>query len=130
MTSGNGDFVRSATTAAANTRIELPVDYRGNVAYHANRWSAVGELGHGFGGGSFHGGMEWRANSIFELRGGGRYTVQKWNPTAGIGINVGRKVSFDMAVFGTKANIERTHRIAIAASIRFNHVRNEAQPKS
>jgi hypothetical protein len=129
VVAGNGNFVKSGTVTAPNVRVVLPVDYRANAAYNANRWSAVGEVGHGFGGGSFHGGMEWRANGRFELRAGGRYTLQKWNPTFGVGLNISRKISFDVAAFGTNANIERKHQMAIAASIRFNHYKDEG-PKS
>jgi hypothetical protein len=123
-----GSFVKSPTVAAADTRVELPVDYRGNAGYHGGRWSAVAEVGHGFGGTSFHGGGEFRVKFI-ELRGGGRYTVQKWNPAGGIGIDVSRRVSFDVAFFGTTANVERKHQAAIAASIRFNHIKKET-PKA
>ena len=130
VTAGSGDFVKSATVAVPDVRVVLPVDYRGDVVYNSNRWSAVGEVGHGFGGGSFHGGMEWHANSRFELRGGTRYTLQKWNPTFGAGLNVSRRISFDVAAFGTNANVERKHQMAIAASVRFNHFKNESQPGS
>ena len=130
VVAGNGNFVKSGTIAAPDVRVVLPVDYRGDVAYNANRWSAVGELGHGFGGTSFHGGLEWHANRLFELRGGTRYTLQKWNPTFGAGLNVSRRISFDVAAFGTTANAERKHQMAIAASIRFNHFKNENQPGS
>jgi hypothetical protein len=127
---GNGNFVNSPTVTAADIRVKLPVDYRGDLVYNANRWSAVGKVGHGFGGGSFHGGMEWHANGRLELRGGTRYTLEKWNPTFGAGLNISRKISFDVAAFGTNANVERKHQIAIAASIRFNHFKDENQPKS
>ena len=121
LTSGNSDFVESTTIAAGDTRVELPVDYCGGVAYYAVQWSAAVEAGHGFGGGSFHGGLERRVNRI-ELRGGGRYTFSKWNPTGGIGFDLSRKVSLDLAAFGTNTNIERKRQMAIAASIRFNHM--------
>ncbi len=130
VTAGNGNFVKSGTVAAPDVRVVLPVDYRGDIAYNANRWTGFGEIGRGFGGSSFHGGMEWHANSLFELRGGGRYTLQKWNPTFGVGLNISRRVSFDVAAFGTNANVERKHQMAIAASIRFNHFKNENQPRS
>src|SRR5262249_13028329 len=128
LISGNSNFAGSATVLVSDTRVTLPVDYRGDVAYHSDRWSALGELGHGFGGTSFHGGGEFRVSRI-ELRGGGRYTVQKWNPTGGVGLDVSRRISFDVAVFGTNANVERNHQAAIAASIRFNHIKKEVQPK-
>lgn len=40
LTSGSSDFVESNTVAASDTRVELPVDYRGNIAYYAGhcRW--------------------------------------------------------------------------------------------
>lgn len=122
LTSGNSNFPCSNLIAVADTRVEVPVDYRGSVGYSADRWSAVTEVGHGFGGSSFHGGVEWRASNTIELRAGGRYTVEKWNPTAGIGLNLSRKVSIDVATFGTNANIERTRQMAIAVSFRFNHM--------
>jgi hypothetical protein len=129
VVSGNSTFVKSPTIAAPDTRVELPVDYRTHLGYHGGRWTALGEFGHGFGGTSFHGGTEWRVKFI-ELRGGARYTVQKWNPTGGIGIDVSKRVSFDVAFFGTTANVERTHQAAIAASIRFNHIKKEEKTKA
>jgi hypothetical protein len=44
-----------------------------------------------------------------------------WNPIGGIGVDLSRKVSFDVAAFGTTTNIERTRQLALAASIRINH---------
>jgi hypothetical protein len=120
LTSGNGNFIESVELPAADTRVELPVDYRGNVAYDAGNWLATAQFGHGFGGGSFHGGYEHRFGP-FEARGGVRYTFSKWNPTAGVGFDLSRKVSFDVAAFGTSTNIERKRQLAIAASFRINH---------
>jgi hypothetical protein len=122
LTSGNSDFASTSTIAAGNTRVELPVDYRGNVAYYADRWSAAAEVGHGFGGGSFHAGLERRYGRM-ELRGGARYSYSKWNPTAGVGFDLSRRVSMDVAAYGTSANIERTRHTAVAVSLRFNHVK-------
>jgi hypothetical protein len=121
LVSGDSDFIESPTTLIGDKRIELPVDYRGNVGYVTDRWSALAEVGHGFQGTSFHGGYEQRYTRI-ELRGGMRYTNEKWNPTGGIGFNLSPRVSFDVAGFGTTANIERKRRLAIAASIRLNQV--------
>jgi hypothetical protein len=120
LTSGNSDFVSTSTVAAGNTRVELPVDYRGNVAYYAERWSAAAEVGHGFGGGSLHAGLERRYGRM-ELRGGARYSFSQWNPTAGVGFDLSRRVSMDVAAYGTSANIERTRHTAVAVSLRFNH---------
>jgi hypothetical protein len=122
LTSGNSDFVSTSTIAAGNTRVELPVDYRANVAYYADRWSAAAEVGHGFGGGSFHAGLERRYGRM-ELRGGARYSFSRLNPTAGVGFDLSRRVSMDVAAYGTSANIERTRHTAVAVSIRVNHLK-------
>jgi hypothetical protein len=121
LAAGNGDFIESPTTIIGDTRIELPVDYRGNLAYRTDLYSLVTEVGHGFGGTSFHGGLEMRFPRI-EVRGGARYTNETWNPTGGVGFNFSKRVSLDVAGFGTSANIERKRQLAIAASIRLNHV--------
>ena len=68
------------------------------------RWSAAAEVGQGFGGISFHGGLE-RSFKRIELRGGGRYTVKKWNPTGGIGFNLSPGVAIDVAAFGTNGTL-------------------------
>ena len=96
------------------------MDYRGNVSYDTGNWSATAEVGHGFGGGSFHGGYEHRFGR-FEARGGARYTFSMWNPSGGIGVDLSRKIAIDVAAFGTATNIERKRQLAIAASIRINH---------
>jgi hypothetical protein len=129
VTAGSSVFVESPTTTASDARIELPVDYRSNVRYNADHWSAVGDIGHGFGGNSFHAGLEWRPIPLVSLRGGSRYTFQNWNPTVGAGINLG-KIGFDVAAFGTNANIEQKRDMAIAASIRINHSKKEGKKKS
>ena len=120
LTSGNSSFIESAELPAPDARVELPVDYRGSVSYDAGAWSAIAQVGHGFGGGSFHGGYERRFGRL-EARGGARYTFSQWNPTGGIGVDLSRKVSFDVALFGTTTNIERKRQVAIASSIRINH---------
>jgi hypothetical protein len=121
LTSGNSDFISTSAVAIADTRVTVPVDYRANVAYYGDVWSAAGEAGHGFGGASFHAGLERRFGRM-ELRGGGRYSFSMWNPTAGVGFDLSRRVSMDVAAYGTNANIERTRQTAIAVSIRFNHL--------
>jgi len=120
LTSGNSDFVNSPTITAGDVRVVLPVDYRGNVAYYAERWSAAAEVGHGFGGASMHAGLEHRVGRM-ELRGGGRYSFSRWNPTGGVGFDVSRKIALDVAAYGTSANIERTRHTAVAVSLRINH---------
>jgi hypothetical protein len=124
LTSGNSDFVSTSTVALGTTRVELPVDYRGNVAYYSDTWSAAGEVGHGYGGGSLHAGLERRFGRM-ELRGGARYSFSKWNPTAGVGFDLSRRIGVDVAAYGTSANVERTRHTAIAVSLRFNHFNNK-----
>jgi hypothetical protein len=120
LINGNSDFIETPLATPSTQRVELPVDVRGTAAYSDDKWTAAVEVGHGFGGGSFHGGVERRFGAI-ELRGGGRYTVQKWNPAGGVGFNVSPKVSFDVAAYGTTANLEQKRELAIAASVRINH---------
>jgi len=117
---GDSNFIESVAQQRGDVPVELPVDYRGNVAYRAESWTAVTEAGKGYGGNSFHGGYEYRLSSI-ALRGGGSYARQMWNPSAGVGINMSRRIALDVAVYGNAANIERTRHPAIAASLRFNH---------
>jgi hypothetical protein len=120
LISGNSNFPCTTSIAAADTRVELPVDYRANVGYYADEWAVVAEVGTGFGGNSFHGGLERQFGAI-TLRGGARYTVSIWNPTGGVGFNFSKAVSLDVAAYGTTTNIEQTRQVAIAASIRINH---------
>lgn len=120
LTSGNKDFLESATTRVGDASVELPVDYRGNLGYRTDRWAAAAEVGQGFQGTSFHSGLEQKFERI-ELRGGVRYTTKRWNPTGGLGFNLSPRFSLDVAAYGTTANIERKRHVAIAASMRFNH---------
>ena len=122
LLSGNTNFTETTAVSVADTRVELPVNYRGNLAYRADQWSAAAEVGQGFGGASFHGGFEQRFGRV-ELRGGARYTVSKWNPTGGVGFDLSPRISLDVAAYGTNANIERKRQLALAASVRFNHVK-------
>ena len=100
--------------------VKLPVEYIGNATYHlADNWTFAAEVSHGFQGAGFHGGAEYRLGMI-ELRGGGRYGLNRWHPSGGIGLNFGKTFSIDAAIFGTKTNIERKFKPAIALSIRLN----------
>jgi hypothetical protein len=121
LISGDSEFLESPKTRVADTRVELPIDYRGTVEYDADVWSAIGEIGRGFQGTSFHAGLERRYQRI-DLRGGARFTNDKWNPTGGVGFNLSPHVSIDVAAFGTTANIERKRQLALAASIRLNRM--------
>ncbi len=117
---GDSNFLESTPQLRGDTRVELPVDYRGNVAYSADVWTAVAEAGKGYGGNSLHGGYEYRLGTI-ALRGGGMYTRKMWNPSAGVGLGMGARTALDVAVYGNAANIERKRHPAIAVSLRINH---------
>ena len=84
-----------------------------------SNWSFVAEAANGFQGSSFHGGVERRFGRV-ELRGGGRYGLDRWHPTGGVGFNLSQRVSLDVAAFGTTTNIERQMRPGLAVSFRFN----------
>jgi hypothetical protein len=115
-----GDFIKQRLPSpVGTTRMELPVDYTGSGAYHWDKISAVAEAARGFQGTRFHSGLEFRLGRI-ELRGGGGYSLERWHPAGGIGLNLGERVSLDVAAFGSTTNIERQLRPAIAVSIRFN----------
>ena len=118
--SGNSSFLQGVTIPLSDARVELPVDLRANVTYNGDGWLGTVEGGHGFGGAEFRAGLEQRIGA-FEARGGVRYTFAMWNPSAGVGIDLTRKVSLDIAVFSATTNIERKRRAALAFSIRINH---------
>lgn len=109
--------------ASPDLRMELPVQYIGNVGYHEAKWSAVAEVSRGFQGTSFHGGAEYRLGAI-EFRGGARYGLERWHPSGGIGINLTRRFSVDVAAFGTTLNIARELRPGVALSLRLNQLRD------
>jgi hypothetical protein len=117
LLSGNSDFLESVPERRADARVELPIDYRGNVGYDADDWSVVAEVGKGFGGRSFHGGYEYRFRTI-EVRAGAMYTRQLWSPSAGIGLNMSAHTALDVGVYSNAANVERKRRPAIAVSLR------------
>ncbi len=118
---GGADFVKYMMPAEfSKLKVELPVDYVGNVGYHLKRWSVAAEMSHGFQGAGFHGGVEYRLGT-FEFRGGGRYGLDRWHPSGGIGLNLGKRFSVDVAAFGTTTNVQRQLKPGIAISLRFNH---------
>jgi hypothetical protein len=117
---GGSDFQRQGSPPGLPLpRVELPTEYIASGAYHLNNWSFIAEAANGFQGSSFHGGVERRFGRV-ELRGGGRYGLDRWHPTGGVGFNLSQRVSLDVAAFGTTTNIERQMRPGIAVSFRFN----------
>jgi hypothetical protein len=114
-----GDFVESGPVPVTDVRVELPKDYHVNAGYHADLWSVMTEYAHGFQGDSFRGGAEYRLGLV-ELRGGGVYSRDLWNPTGGVGLNFAPRVGLDVALFTTTANAARERRPAFAVSLRIN----------
>ena len=113
-----GDFTTIELPSPPGTeRVTLPVDYSGTVAYSEDRWSSVAEISHGFQGGSFHGGGEYFFRFL-ELRGGARYSRNKWHGSTGFCVNVSRVIGIDVAAFETTANAERKRKVGIALSLR------------
>ena len=115
-----GEFTDTTLPPSDLTRrVELPTTYSADGAYHADRWSVVSEYAHGFQGHNFRSGLEYRLDKV-EVRGGARYSRDRWHPSVGAGINVTSGLSIDVAAFGTSANIERRRDTALAISLRFN----------
>jgi hypothetical protein len=122
-----GEFVDTPPIPAPDVRVELPVDVRANLAYNAARWTGIVEYGHGYNGTSFRGGYEQRFGAI-DLRGGARYINERWEPTGGLGFNLGGSFGIDVAAFGTSVNLERKRHVAIAVSLRFMRGERRADP--
>ena len=118
LTQGS-DFVQQTLPAPVTSlTVKLPVVTSGNFGFDAGGWAFSTNAMHGYNGNSFHGGVERRLGP-FALRGGARYTRQKWDPTYGFG--VGRKVAIDVGFFGTHSNLQDKRETAIAVSLRINH---------
>ena len=100
-------------------RLELPVTYTGDVAYHREKWSVLSEYSHGYMANQFRAGLEYRLGAV-ELRGAGRYYDGSWYPSAGAGFNLTRNFGIDAALFGTKTFLERSPHLAVAAYLGFN----------
>jgi hypothetical protein len=127
---GSGDFVTSPTTAAADVRVEQPIEYVGSGGYHANHWQATGEIGERtssyapdtghLGSTWIHTGFEYRFR-LFEPRAGAFFSRSRWIPAAGLGLNFG-KFGIDVAAFSNDSNVERYRHPSIALSLRFGNL--------
>jgi hypothetical protein len=125
--STGGDFAESEPVPLADVTVEQPVEYTGNLAYRANRWTAVAQLTERttsnpadegrFDGRKVRVGAEYRF-AVLEPRVGAYYTRERWNPTAGLGLNFG-SFGIDSAVYWTEANVQRERHLAYAMSLRF-----------
>ena len=101
------------------TRIELPVTYSGDVAYHRDKWSLYNEYSRGFQGNNFHSALEYRFRAV-ELRGAARMSQGNWFGSGGAGFNLGRNFGVDVAAFGTQTFLEADRHVALAISFRID----------
>ena len=100
-------------------RLELPVTYTADVAYHREKWSVLTEYSRGYMANQFRAGVEYRLGKV-ELRGAGRLYDGSWYPSAGAGFNLTRSFGVDAALFGTKTFLERSPHVGLAISLRFD----------
>jgi hypothetical protein len=104
------------------TRIEMPVTYTGDISYHRDLWSAYTEYSNGIGGTNFRAGLEYRLGTI-ELRGAGRYSQDKWYPSAGVGFNLTRTFGIDAGLYGSQTFLESEPHLGLAISLRVDRGR-------
>ncbi|HEX4998197.1 MAG TPA: hypothetical protein VFY29_08230 [Terriglobia bacterium] len=115
------DFVKTPLAAPTGSlKVTLPVRYAANAGVNVGGGLfAAAEYRHGLQNNEFHGGAEYPF-MFLEFRGGLRYSRPKWNPTVGLGLNLGKRVGIDVAGFGTTTNVEHDRKAAIALSLRIN----------
>ena len=119
------------TTTLTELEVKMPIVISESLAFRAAGWGFMGSLAQkkagssspgvvamGYDEKSFHGGIERQFGPLW-LRGGGRYSRDKWDPTYGFGI--GNKVALDVGFYGTHANLEGKRQTTMAISVRFNH---------
>ena len=117
---GGTDFVHIKFPALGRERrLELPVTYTGDIAYHSDKWSILAEASHGYMGDQVRAGLEYRLGAV-ELRGAARVSDGSWYPSGGAGFNVTRNFGIDAALFGTKTFLERSQHVGLAISFRID----------
>jgi hypothetical protein len=116
---GDSTLLEAAAVPIGEVRVELPVDYRVNGAYRTGRRVGAMEFGRGFQGTTLRFGFEEQLG-LLALRAGSTYVRERWQPTAGLGVNFTGRVGLDIAVFGSSANAERVRQAALAISFRLN----------
>jgi hypothetical protein len=111
-----GEFVeQTISNPPGPVTVKLPVVTSGNVGYDGEGYAFRASIVHGFNGNSFHGGVERNFGSL-AVRGGARFSRDRWDPTWGVGF--GGRVALDVGFFGTHANLQDERQIAMAMSIR------------
>ena len=118
LTQGSEFIEQVLPPPGGGVTVKLPTVTSGHFGFDAGGWGVSTTAVHGFNGNSFHGGVE-RRFGLLQVRGGGRFSRDRWDPTYGFG--VGRKVALDVAFYGTHANFQDKRRTSIALSLRINH---------
>lgn len=125
LTNGE-DFDEGETIPIGDLEIKQPVEYTANVGYRTGPWTLVGQFSKRTSDYPpdedrlndlvFRTGVEYRF-LIFEPRGGAYYTRDRWQPSAGVGLNFG-KIGVDAAIYSTDTNVERERKATFALSMR------------
>jgi hypothetical protein len=119
---GGVDFVETGLPLPSGTvRRELPEEYSANLGYHAGAWTVRSDWSYSLQKLGARAGAEYRVGPA-ALRGGIRYGVKQWNPTGGIGLNLTRRFGVDVGLFGNSTNMEQRRNLAIAVSLRIEHM--------
>jgi hypothetical protein len=119
--SGGVEFLHLELPSRDERRIELPVTYTGDLAYHREKWSAYSEYSDGLGGANFRAGLEYRFGWL-EARGAGRYSEDHWYPSAGVGINLTRTFGVDLGFYGTETFLDDDPHVGMAISFRWDRL--------
>jgi hypothetical protein len=139
---GNGDFLDTPPPACTSGAVfpacvpseittKQPVEYVGSTGYHAEHWTASGEIGYRtsdyyldegrLASTWVHAGFEYRFG-ILEPRAGAYFSRERWTPAVGLGLNFG-KVGLDVAAYTNDANVEHVRHPSIALSLRIGSLR-------
>jgi hypothetical protein len=122
-----GEFVeQTISNPPGPVTVKLPVVTSGNVGYEGDGYAFRASVVHGFNGNSFHGGAE-KSLGPLAVRGGARFSRDRWDPTWGFG--VGGRVALDVGFFGTHANLQDERQIAMAMSVRIELGRSDQGPR-
>src|SRR5207237_8055352 len=81
---GNSTLAEARAATIGPMRLELPPEYRGNIGYVTDGWSARGDVGHGLLGMTVHAGVERHLTRV-ALRGGVRCSFEQWDLRGGLG---------------------------------------------
>ena len=122
--SGGTSFTTTSfTPASTDIRVSLPVRYSGNGGYHTDHWAAMAEVGRGLQGFGLSSGAEYYLGPL-TVRGGGRYSRERWHGATGVGLTLFKGFGIDAAAFQTSTNIEEDRKISFALSLRLGSIRH------